>query len=238
MKVSGRAERMEALLVRDARQSDGSAVAAVTLSAYQEYAPLMPALWDAYRDNIVTTLAAPEPATQIVAEQGSRIVGAVLLYRVATDGDGRTPFPRPYPEVRLLAVAPAARGKGIGEALMRECIRRARRSGATTLALHTTDLMRAAMRLYTRMEFKREPELDFRPRPEVTIKGYVLDLQEGGSRGGKAMTRKQSAAARRNIEKAARAARSKRTIAHLPKKTRTALGKEGAKAAKRKRKTR
>jgi len=36
----------------------------------------------------------------------------------------------PYPEVRLLAVAPAARGKGIGEALMRECIRRARRSGA------------------------------------------------------------------------------------------------------------
>ena len=70
---------MEALLVRDARQSDGSAVAAVTLSAYQEYAPLMPALWDAYRDNIVTTLAAPEPATQIVAEQGSRIVGAVLL---------------------------------------------------------------------------------------------------------------------------------------------------------------
>jgi len=30
MKVSGRAERMEALLVRDARQSDGSAVAAVT----------------------------------------------------------------------------------------------------------------------------------------------------------------------------------------------------------------
>ena len=121
---------------------------------------------------------------------------------------------------------------------MRECIRRARRSGATTLALHTTDLMRAAMRLYTRMEFKREPELDFRPRPEVTIKGYVLDLQEGGSRGGKAMTRKQSAAARRNIEKAARAARSKRTIAHLPKKTRIALGKEGAKAAKRKRKTR
>src|SRR5439155_1452929 len=86
-------------------------VAAVTLSAYQEYAPLMPSLWGAYRDNIVTTLAAPEPATQIVAEQVSRIVGAVLLYPVATDGDGRAPFPRPYPEVRLLAVARAARSK-------------------------------------------------------------------------------------------------------------------------------
>jgi len=46
---------------------------------------------------------------------------------------------------------------------------------------------------------------------------------------------KQKAAARRNIKKAASAARRKRTIAHLPKSTRTALGKEGAKAAKRSR---
>jgi hypothetical protein len=46
---------------------------------------------------------------------------------------------------------------------------------------------------------------------------------------------KQKAAARRNIKKAAGAAKKKRTIAHLPKQTRTALGKEGAKAAKRKR---
>ncbi|MFL6439006.1 MAG: hypothetical protein ACJ71Q_15615 [Terriglobales bacterium] len=44
---------------------------------------------------------------------------------------------------------------------------------------------------------------------------------------------KQQKAARRNIKKAAAAARRKRTIAHLPKSTRTALGKEGAKAAKR-----
>jgi len=48
-------------------------------------------------------------------------------------------------------------------------------------------------------------------------------------------TGSQRAAARRNIKKAAAAARRKRTIAHLPKKTRTALGKEGAKAARRRR---
>jgi hypothetical protein len=48
-------------------------------------------------------------------------------------------------------------------------------------------------------------------------------------------TRKQSAAARRNIKKAAAAAKRKRTVAHLPKRVRTALGKEGAKAARRKR---
>jgi len=47
---------------------------------------------------------------------------------------------------------------------------------------------------------------------------------------------KQRDAARRNIKKAAKAAKKQRTLAHLPKQTRTALGKEGAKAAKRKRK--
>jgi len=46
---------------------------------------------------------------------------------------------------------------------------------------------------------------------------------------------KQKAAARKNIKKAATAAKRKRTIAHLPKKTRTALGKQGAKMAKKKR---
>ena len=49
-------------------------------------------------------------------------------------------------------------------------------------------------------------------------------------------TTKQKAAARRDIKKAAKAATRKRTIARLPKKTRTALGKQAAKVAKRKRK--
>jgi hypothetical protein len=47
---------------------------------------------------------------------------------------------------------------------------------------------------------------------------------------------KQRNAARKNIKKAAAAARKKRTIAHLPKSVRTALGKQGAKVARRTRK--
>jgi hypothetical protein len=48
-------------------------------------------------------------------------------------------------------------------------------------------------------------------------------------------TARQKAAARRNIKKAAKAAKRKKTISRLPKRTRTALGKQAAKAAKRKR---
>jgi len=46
---------------------------------------------------------------------------------------------------------------------------------------------------------------------------------------------KQRSAARQNIKKAATAAKKKRTIAHLSKRTRTALGKQAAKVAKEKR---
>lgn len=46
---------------------------------------------------------------------------------------------------------------------------------------------------------------------------------------------KQRDAARKNIKKAAAAAKKKRTIAHLPKSVRTALGKQAAKVAWQKR---
>ena len=48
-------------------------------------------------------------------------------------------------------------------------------------------------------------------------------------------TAKQKTAARKNIKKAAQAARRKRTNAQIPKSTRTALGKQGAKVARQKR---
>jgi hypothetical protein len=46
---------------------------------------------------------------------------------------------------------------------------------------------------------------------------------------------KQRAAAKRNVKKAQSASRSKRTISNLSSETRSALGREGAKAAARKR---
>ena len=163
--------------IRDARPEDRGAIEAVTLSAYQEYAVSMPAHWDGYRQNIVATLAAAPPGTQLVAERDGVVVGSVLLYPAGTEMSipGTPPVMLPWPEVRLLAVPATARDHGIGTALMEECVRRARGSGATALTLHTTDLMRAAVRLYERMGFRRAPELDLEPAPGVTIKGYRLE---------------------------------------------------------------
>ncbi len=49
-------------------------------------------------------------------------------------------------------------------------------------------------------------------------------------------TTKQVKAAKRNVQKAQAGAREKRSIANMPAKTRSALGKQGAAVAQRKRK--
>ncbi len=169
--------------LRNARSDDRDAIEAVTLGAYEQYAAVMPAHWDGYRQNILATLAAAQPDAQIVAEEDARVVGTVLLYPagsvMARPGGGSSTLA--WPEVRLLAVAPAARGRGVGVTLMGECIRRARQSGAAALTLHTTDVMQAAMRLYDRLGFRRAPELDIQPAPGVSIKGYRLALEAEAS---------------------------------------------------------
>ena len=163
------------LRLRDAQPDDQAAIQAVTLAAYAEYAQPMGALWDLYRANILATLADPGPAEQIVAVDEDAIVATVLLYPAgaALSGGGAG---RPSPEVRLLAVAPGGRGRGVGAALMQECARRARAAGATALTLHTTAMMAAALRLYGRLGFVRAPELDLQVAPSLTVHGYRLEL--------------------------------------------------------------
>jgi hypothetical protein len=48
-------------------------------------------------------------------------------------------------------------------------------------------------------------------------------------------TAKQRTAAKRNVRKAISAAKSKKTIAHMPKRTRTAVGKQASAVRQRKR---
>jgi GNAT superfamily N-acetyltransferase len=168
------------MTVRDAAAGEADAIREVTLAAYEQYAAQLPRpFWEAYRDNIVATLADPGSAAQIVAERAGALVGTVLLYPgdAAIYAAVQGPPPSRWPEVRLLAVPPSARGLGVGEALMGECVARARRAGADRLALHTTPMMAAALRLYTRMGFTHAPALDFSPAPGFDVHGYTLALE-------------------------------------------------------------
>jgi ribosomal protein S18 acetylase RimI-like enzyme len=164
-----------AVTLREARPVDRDAIVDVTLAAYQEYATQVP-FWTAYRENILATITNPHPATQLVADLDGTIVGTVLLYPAAAAGAVSAPGQGRWPEVRLLAVAPSARGKGIALALMQECVRLARAARSDALTLHTMASMQAALRLYTRMGFQPAPELNFQPVPGFTVSGYRLTL--------------------------------------------------------------
>jgi ribosomal protein S18 acetylase RimI-like enzyme len=78
--------------------------------------------------------------------------------------------------IRMLGVAPEARGRGIGEALVCACIDRARDSGRKRVRLDTRTSMTSAHRLYERLGFRRDPGHDWSPAPGIDLLAYVLDL--------------------------------------------------------------
>ena len=169
---------MSALTLRDARPEDRGTIRALTLAAYSEFASVMePGAWAGLDGAVRAGLEAEgEGVERIVAERGGEIVGSVMLFSPSTDAYGGAAKRASWPELRLLAVAPTARGAGVGEALVRECARRARLAGATELGLHTSDSLRAAVRMYRRMGFERAPEFDFRPDGAELVMAYRLTL--------------------------------------------------------------
>jgi GNAT superfamily N-acetyltransferase len=159
--------------------------------------PVRPDEHQALGDLTVAAYAAIDPA--VVEEDGyagelrdvaGRIADAEVL--VAVDGAGTvlggvTYVPGPHsawaefsePDgagIRMLAVAPGAQGRGIGEALSRACVDRARASGRSQILLHSTDRMTTAHRIYERLGFARDESLDWEPLPGFWLRGFRLRL--------------------------------------------------------------
>lgn len=170
------------LTIRDAATEEFDQASAVMQAAYQEYKPdpLPPAwagTWDAYWREIGAVGSRADEAQLILATIGEHIAGAVTFYPDASRSKS-VDWPPGWAAIRLLAVRPDCRCRGIGRALAQECLRRARRHGALAVGLHTDSRMPIAARLYSQLGFRRAPDLDFRPLPEagITVLGWTLDL--------------------------------------------------------------
>lgn len=169
------------LVIRDARRDERAAERGLTLRAYAEYARVMdPAAWAGLEAAVRRALDQDAAAERIVAEHEGRLVGSVMLYPPRAEAYGGAAGAAPWPELRLLAVVPEARGLGVGRALVDECVRRARAGGAAELGLHSSRSMRAALRMYERMGFVRAPEYDFQPEGAERVWGYRLPLDGRG----------------------------------------------------------
>ena len=169
-------EAQRSFTIRDARADERVAVRDLTLSAYSVYATIMaPVAW-AGLDGAVRRALESETAQRIVADDRGTLIGSVMLFPPETAAYGEYTGALAAPELRLLAVPESARGRGVGRALVEECIRRARRDGASALGLHTSKSMATARDLYLRMGFVRDPDTDFFPPGAEQVEGYRLRL--------------------------------------------------------------
>ena len=163
--------------IRDARAEDRAAIRALTLAAYEEYATIMaPTAWAALREAVLAGLEAEGAVERIVAERDGVLLGSVMLYSPSANAYGNGVVAGGWPELRLLAVASAARGQGVGTALVEECMRRAQLAGASALGLHTSESLQAAIRMYERMGFVRTPAGDFQPDGAELVMAYCMTL--------------------------------------------------------------
>jgi ribosomal protein S18 acetylase RimI-like enzyme len=166
----------DSLRIRDARPDELDDVSKLLRAAYLQYEKSMPAdVWQGYLEDITDIRSRLAMAELVVAELDGCLVGSVTLYSNASYAS-EAGWPRGWAGIRLLAVDPAYRRRGIGGALMDECIRRCRERGIAVLGLHTTEIMDVARRMYERMGFRRVPEYDFHPAPGVVVMAYRLDI--------------------------------------------------------------
>lgn len=109
---------------------------------------------------ILDVAARHEGTVVLVAEEAGRLVGCATY--IARPGTPFAEFDAPDGAgVRMLGVEPEAMGRGVGEALARACLDRARADGRGVVVLHTATFMSGAQRLYERMGFERAADLDW-----------------------------------------------------------------------------
>ena len=150
--------------IRLARPEEYAAIGAVTVDAYagdgllHDESDYVKELQDAARRAELAEL-------WVAVDEQGQVLGSVTYcppgspYReLSRDGEG---------EFRMLAVAPAARGRGVGEALVRHCEERAATAGASRMWLSTLDEMTHAQRIYARLGYRHEPARDWDPVPDL-----------------------------------------------------------------------
>jgi ribosomal protein S18 acetylase RimI-like enzyme len=148
----------------------------LTQRAYAEYARSGDSLWDDYFGSLADVAGRAGYATVLVAVAGERIVGTatVELDQTIEGTEGLLPG---QANLRLLAVDPGARGRGVGRRLVEACVQVARRAGKEVATLHTTEQMVAAQRIYRSLGFRRDRSRDVELHPDLILQAFRLPLQ-------------------------------------------------------------
>jgi putative acetyltransferase len=157
-------------VIRPIEARDDAAVAAVIREVMPSFGACGPgfALSDPEVDHMSVAYAQPRSAFYVVEEAG-RIIGGAGIAPLA-GGDADTC------ELRKMYYLPEARGRGLGERMLRLCLERARGFGYRRCYLETLTGMDAAMRLYQRLGFSQLPHPMGNTGHYSCDRQYLLDL--------------------------------------------------------------
>jgi ribosomal protein S18 acetylase RimI-like enzyme len=162
------------LAIRPAAAAEFAAVADICEAAY---APFLAA--DHYRAVLRDVAPRAAGAQLLVAADADRgdVLGTVTF---VPDGGPLGEIAGPHEaEFRMLAVDPAAQGRGVGTALMRRVLDDSRARGKTAVVCSSQPEMRAAHKIYERLGFTRAPARDWSPVPGVELLAFAISLGPG-----------------------------------------------------------
>lgn len=170
------ADPVEDLRIRLIRPDETDAVATLTETAYShDYS-----LSESYRRSLVDVAARAEHDQVWVAEDPvtGRILGTVWT---PLPGERISPLARDGElDFRLLAVAPEARGRGIGAALTRHVLALGRERGVRRVVMNSGSDMVGAHRLYAALGFvrltEREGPIEVEPGHFINLFAFGYDL--------------------------------------------------------------
>ncbi|MFI6082562.1 GNAT family N-acetyltransferase [Streptomyces sp. NPDC051217] len=161
--------------IRAAEPAEYDALGEITARAYLDDGLLDFGTGDPYLKTLRDVAGRAEGSEVLVAVDGAgTLLGGVAYVGAGSAwadlaGDGEAEF-------RMLAVAPGGRGRGVGGALVRACVDRARATGCVRVRLSTQKAMLSAHRIYERLGFVRTPERDWAPYPELVLLTYSLEI--------------------------------------------------------------
>lgn len=142
---------------------------AITVSTYRALIPELDE--DGYATELADVARRVREAVVLVALDGDDLLGGLTHVPDEHNPFAETDVPDAA-SIRMLAVDPAAQGRGVGEALVRASLARAAADGRAEVVLHSTTAMTTAHRLYRRLGFVRAEELDWYPEPDFLLMGF------------------------------------------------------------------
>jgi GNAT superfamily N-acetyltransferase len=156
--------------IRVVRPEEFDRVGEIAVSAYRV---LEGDSLDGYLDEIRDTAARAAVVPVLVAVEPDGTVLGTVTY---------IPGPGPLSErerddeagFRVLAIDPAAQGRGVGRALAETCLDRARREGRAGIGILTRPSMTIAHRLYESLGFSRDRSDDWEYEPGEWLWGYRI----------------------------------------------------------------